>query len=385
LAEVRFEGVHKLFGSDPAVDDLNLHVADGEFLVLVGPSGCGKTTSLRMLAGFERPTYGRIWIDDRVVNKIPPKARDIAMVFQSYALFPHMTVRQNLAFGTKVRREPRAEARQRVAQIADQLSLTPFLDRKPAVLSGGQRQRVALGRALIRRPKVFLMDEPLSNLDASLRVQMRSELGRLHERFKVTTIYVTHDQTEAMTMGDRIAVMSEGRLLQADTPDAIYENPANLFVATFIGSPKMNIVPARLTGDGSTPVVELLETRVSLDPRRLHVNVSQGDVLAGIRPEDLTWSLRPGGKHIRARVELVEPMGYEAYVTTRAGDAELVARFPPRSGVAVHQTVELGFDPDRLHLFDRQSGDSMLAPHVVQNGETPRIASSAETPASPAH
>jgi multiple sugar transport system ATP-binding protein len=385
LAEVRFEGVHKLFGSDPAVDDLNLHVADGEFLVLVGPSGCGKTTSLRMLAGFERPTYGRIWIDDRVVNKIPPKARDIAMVFQSYALFPHMTVRQNLAFGTKVRREPRAEARQRVAQIADQLGLTPFLDRKPAVLSGGQRQRVALGRALIRRPKVFLMDEPLSNLDASLRVQMRSELGRLHERFKVTTIYVTHDQTEAMTMGDRIAVMSEGRLLQADTPDTIYENPANLFVATFIGSPKMNIIPARLTRDGSTPVVELLETKVSLDPRRLHADASQRDVLVGIRPEDLTWSLQPGGQHIRARVELIEPMGYEAYVTARAGDAELVARFPPRSGVAVQQTVELGFDPDRLHLFDRQSGDSLLAPHVVQKGETARIATSAETPASPTH
>jgi multiple sugar transport system ATP-binding protein len=385
LAEVRFEGVHKLFGSEPAVEDLNLHVADGEFLVLVGPSGCGKTTSLRMLAGFERPTYGRIWIDDRVVNKIPPKARDIAMVFQSYALFPHMTVRQNLAFGTKVRREPRAEARQRVAQIAEQLGLTPFLDRKPAVLSGGQRQRVALGRALIRRPKVFLMDEPLSNLDASLRVQMRSELGRLHERFKVTTIYVTHDQTEAMTMGDRIAVMSEGRLLQADTPDAIYENPANLFVATFIGSPKMNIVPARLTRDGSTPVVEVLETRVSLDARRLLARVLQEDVLVGIRPEDLTWSPRPGGQHIRAMVELVEPMGYEAYVTARAGDAELVARFPPRSGVSVHQTVELGFDPDRLHLFDRQSGDSLLAPHVVQTRETARVATAAEAPASPAH
>jgi multiple sugar transport system ATP-binding protein len=385
LAEVRFEGVHKLFGSDPAVEDLNLQVADGEFLVLVGPSGCGKTTSLRMLAGFERPTFGRIWIDDRVVNKIPPKARDIAMVFQSYALFPHMTVRQNLAFGTKVRREPRAEARQRVAQVAEQLGLTPFLDRKPAVLSGGQRQRVALGRALIRRPKVFLMDEPLSNLDASLRVQMRSELGRLHERFKVTTIYVTHDQTEAMTMGDRIAVMSEGRLLQADIPDAIYENPANLFVATFIGSPKMNIVPARLTSDGGNPVVEVLGIRVALDPRRLLPKSAQAPVLAGIRPEDLTWSPRPGGQQVRATVELVEPMGYEAYVTARAGDEELVSRFPPRSGVAVQQTVELGFDPDRLHLFDRQTGDSLLAPHLVQTSETARAATTADSRASRAH
>jgi multiple sugar transport system ATP-binding protein len=385
LAEVRFEGVHKLFGSDAAVKDLNLHVADGEFLVLVGPSGCGKTTSLRMLAGFERPTYGRIWIDDRVVNKIPPKARDIAMVFQSYALFPHMTVRQNLAFGTKVRREPRAEARQRVAETAGQLGLTPFLDRKPAVLSGGQRQRVALGRALIRQPKVFLMDEPLSNLDASLRVQMRSELGRLHERFKVTTIYVTHDQTEAMTMGDRIAVMFEGRLLQVDTPDAIYENPANLFVATFIGSPKMNIVPARLTSDGSTPVVEVLETRVPLDPSRLLARAEQGDLLAGIRPEDLTWSAQPGAEPIRATVELVEPMGHEAYVTARAGGAALVARFPPRSGVAVQQAVELGFDPDRLHLFDRQSGDSLLAPHATQTSEQAPAATAEEAPASPAH
>jgi multiple sugar transport system ATP-binding protein len=384
LAEVRFEGVHKLFGNDSAVEDLNLHVVDGEFLVLVGPSGCGKTTSLRMLAGFERPTYGRIWIDGRVVDRIPPKARDIAMVFQNYALFPHMTVRQNLAFGTKVRREPRTEARKRVAEIAELLGLTPFLDRKPAVLSGGQRQRVALGRALIRRPKVFLMDEPLSNLDASLRVQMRSELGRLHERFKVTTIYVTHDQTEAMTMGHRIAVMSEGRLLQADTPDTIYENPANLFVATFIGSPKMNIVPGRLTSDDGRPAVSVLGMRVSLEPRRVLPSASRGDVLVGIRPEDLTWRRGPGGDAVRASVELVEPMGHEAYVTARSGDADLIARFPPRSGIAVQETVELGFDADRLHVFDAGTGDSLLAPQVVESGQTAGMATAVDGPATPA-
>src|SRR5438067_382841 len=331
LAEVRYEGVYKLFGSDPVVEDLNLHVADGEFLVLVGPSGCGKTTTLRMLAGFERPSYGRIWIDDRMVNRVPPKARDIAMVFQSYALFPHMNVRQNLAFGMKVRREPKAEARRRVAEVAELLGLTPFLNRRPAALSGGQRQRVALGRALIRRPKVFLMDEPLSNLDAALRVQMRSELGHLHERFRVTTVHVTHDQVEAMTMGDRIAVMSEGRLQQVDTPDTIYENPATLFVAKFIGSPKMNIIPAQLTAAGGAPAVGLLGMTVPVNPGRLVPSAGPGEVLAGIRPEDLTWNRFGGGEHMfGATVDLVEPMGPEVYVTVKAGESELISRFPPR-------------------------------------------------------
>ena len=362
MAEVRFEGVYKLFGTDTAVEDLNLQIADGEFLVLVGPSGCGKTTSLRMLAGFERPTYGRIWIGDHVVDRVPPKARDIAMVFQSYALFPHMSVRQNLGFGTKVRREPRAESRARVAEVAELLNLTPFLDRKPAALSGGQRQRVALGRALIRQPKVFLMDEPLSNLDAALRVQMRSELGRLHERFKVTTIYVTHDQTEAMTMGDRIAVMSNGKLLQADTPEAIYDHPANVFVATFIGSPKMNVVPGRFSRRGGSAVVDVLGARVPVEGRRLLDGAADGDVLVGIRPEDLIWNRTAGGLHVKANVELVEPMGHEAYVTARSGDEEVVARFPPRSGVAVHEQVELGFDAARIHIFDSQTGESLLAP-----------------------
>jgi multiple sugar transport system ATP-binding protein len=365
LAEVRFEGVHKLFGAEAAVVDLNLSVDDGEFLVLVGPSGCGKTTSLRMLAGFERPSYGRIWIDDRVVNTVSPKNRDIAMVFQSYALFPHMNVRQNLAFGMKVRREPKGEARRRVAEVAELLGLTPFLDRKPASLSGGQRQRVALGRALIRRPKVFLMDEPLSNLDAALRVQMRSELSHLHERFKVTTVHVTHDQVEAMTMGSRIAVMSEGRLQQVDTPEAIYDNPETIFVAKFIGSPTMNIVSAHLTAVDGAPAVELLGLTVPIKSERFRGNAAPGDVLVGIRPEDLRWDPLGGANTFAAIADLVEPMGPEVYVTARAMDSALIARFPARCGVQPRDTVRLEFHPDRIHLFDPSSGSSLLTPQTL--------------------
>ena len=377
MADVRFEGVHKLFGTDVAVEDLNLHVEDGEFLVLVGPSGCGKTTTLRMLAGFEHPSYGRIWIDDAVVNEVAPKARDIAMVFQSYALFPHMTVRQNLAFGTKVRREPRDASRTRVQEVAEMLGLTPFLDCKPAALSGGQRQRVALGRALIRRPKVFLMDEPLSNLDAALRVQMRTELGHLHERFRVTTIYVTHDQIEATTMGDRIAVMSGGRLQQVDTPDALYESPATLFVATFIGSPKMNILRGRLTTatDGSVSV-GALGLSIPVDPARLLTHGSR-EVLLGIRPEDVSWTRTSttARTRFRAEVDLVEPMGHEAYVRVRSGGDELVTRFPPRSGVRPREIVELVLDAERIHLFDPTTEEALLAPSIAHAAEPARLPS----------
>jgi len=361
MADVRFEGVYKLFGDDAAVEDLNLTVADGEFLVLVGPSGCGKTTSLRMLAGFERPTYGRVWIADTCVNGVAPKERDIAMVFQSYALFPHMSVRQNLAFGTKVRREPKDDARRRIEEVAELLGLTPFLDRKPAQLSGGQRQRVALGRAIVRRPKVFLMDEPLSNLDAALRVQMRSELGHLHERFGVTTVYVTHDQVEAMTMGDRIAVMLDGRLQQVDTPETLYERPATRFVAGFIGSPKMNFVRGRLTsGDGGDPLVETLGLRIPVERERLLAD-GRTDVHVGIRSEDLHWKTGDGAGPVCAgEVDFVEPMGHEAFVTVRIGDETLVARFPPRSGVEPHDHVELSIDTDRIHLFDVETEQSVL-------------------------
>src|SRR2546427_9572520 len=251
LAEVKFEGVHKIFGTETAVEDLNLSVQAGEFMVLVGPSGCGKTTTLRMLAGLERPSYGRILIGDKLVNNVPPRFRDVALVFQSYALYPHMNVYDNLAFGMRAHGAASSLVEQRVKETAEVLGLGNLLKRRPSELSGGQRQRVALGRALIRQPQVFLMDEPLSNLDAGLRVQMRAELSRLHERFRVTTMYVTHDQVEAMTMGDRIAVMNSGRLQQVDAPETLYDNPANLFVAGFIRSPRMNFLPRRLATPGA--------------------------------------------------------------------------------------------------------------------------------------
>ncbi|MDX6525475.1 MAG: multiple sugar transport system ATP-binding protein, partial [Gaiellales bacterium] len=258
MAQISFDRVYKLFGDVVAVDDLSLDIRDGEFLVLVGPSGCGKTTSLRMLAGFERATYGTVSIGGVVQNTVAPQNRDLAMVFQSYALYPHMTVYKNLAFGMKVRREPRAEVRPRVEEVARLLDIETLLDRRPSELSGGQRQRVALGRALLRSPRAFLMDEPLSNLDAALRVQMRVELKHLHDRLGVTTVYVTHDQVEAMTMGDRIAIMNAGRLQQADTPEAIYVRPANLFVAGFIGSPKMNLVSGRVSSQDGRVAAEFL-------------------------------------------------------------------------------------------------------------------------------
>src|SRR5438270_7573188 len=290
LSEVRFEGVHKIFGTDTAVEDLNLTVNAGEFLVLVGPSGCGKTTTLRMLAGLERPSYGRILIGDKLVNNLSPRFRDVAMVFQSYALYPHMNVYDNLAFGMRAHGASNELVAQRVKETADVLGLGHLLKRKPSQLSGGQRQRVALGRALIRQPQVFLMDEPLSNLDAGLRVQMRAELSRLHERFRVTTVYVTHDQVEAMTMGDRIAVMNSGRLQQVDAPETLYDNPANVFVAGFIGSPRMNFVPGRLTTAQGRHTVEFLGTRVALvSGSQLSREPAEGRVTVGIRPEDLTW------------------------------------------------------------------------------------------------
>src|SRR5438445_701021 len=292
LSEVRFEGVHKIFGTETAVEDLNLRVNAGEFLVLVGPSGCGKTTTLRMLAGLERPSYGRILIGDKLVNNVSPRFRDVAMVFQSYALYPHMNVYDNLAFGMRARGAAGSVIAQRVKETAEVLGLAQLMKRKPSELSGGQRQRVALGRALIRQPQVFLMDEPLSNLDAGLRVQMRAELSRLHQRFAVTTVYVTHDQVEAMTMGDRIAVMNAGRLQQIDTPETLYDSPANIFVAGFIGSPRMNFVPGKLTSaNGRSSVTFLgIPTPLSTGPRPT-ARADHSEVTVGLRHEDLMWRL----------------------------------------------------------------------------------------------
>jgi multiple sugar transport system ATP-binding protein len=319
-----------------------------------------------MLAGFERPSYGTISIGEQVVNRVPPKDRDLAMVFQSYALYPHMNVAKNLAFGMRVRRTSRSEITRRVQEVAETLGLQELLDRKPGHLSGGQRQRVALGRALLREPKAFLMDEPLSNLDASLRVQMRVELSRLHKSFGVTTIYVTHDQVEAMTMGTRIAVMQSGRLQQCDAPERLYERPANLFVAGFIGSPKMNLVPGRLGANAGGCTVTWLEREVSLAGalRQAVTTTSRREVMVGLRPEDLRAENDAPAvctAKLEGIAEVVEPLGSETYVVVRVKDVALMARFPSRSGVKPGDTVGLAFDPEHVHVFDGESGVNLLS------------------------
>ncbi len=383
LSEVRFDGVHKIFGAETAVEDLNLTVNAGEFLVLVGPSGCGKTTTLRMLAGLERPSYGRILIGDKLINNVSPRFRDVAMVFQSYALYPHMNVYDNLAFGMRARGASKDLVAQRVKETADVLGLGKLLKRRPSELSGGQRQRVALGRALIRQPQVFLMDEPLSNLDAGLRVQMRAELSRLHQRFRVTTVYVTHDQVEAMTMGDRIAVMNNGRLQQVDAPETLYDNPANVFVAGFIGSPRMNFVPGRLaSSDGRTSVAFLGITTPLGTGSRLTAGASDGEVTVGIRPEDLMWRPAAGPDctlTLSADVDVVEPMGHEAYVTALCAGETVTSRFPPRSGVRPQERVDLALNPARLHLFDAQSGITILQRPPAAGADTLRSVGEART------
>jgi len=373
LAEVKFEGVHKIFGTETAVEDLNLSVEAGEFMVLVGPSGCGKTTTLRMLAGLERPSYGRILIGGRLVNNVPPRFRDVAMVFQSYALYPHMNVYDNLAFGMRAHGAASSLVDQRVKETADVLGLGNLLKRRPSELSGGQRQRVALGRALIRQPQVFLMYEPLSNLDAGLRVQMRAELSRLHERFRVTTMYVTHDQVEAMTMGDRIAVMNSGRLQQVDVPETLYDNPANLFVAGFIGSPRMNFIKGVLSTSGGKAAVRFMGATAPLSSSsRLIGDAADGHVTVGIRPEDIMWRKAAGPDSsltFSAEVDVVEPMGHEAYVTALCAGETVTSRFPPRSGVRTREMVELALNPARLHLFDASTGESILQRPVAGSTE----------------
>jgi multiple sugar transport system ATP-binding protein len=371
MANIGFDRVYKLFGDVVAVDDLSLEIEDGEFLVLVGPSGCGKTTSLRMLAGFERATYGTISIGGQVQNRVAAQNRDLAMVFQSYALYPHMTVYKNLAFGMKVRREPRAEVRPRVEEVARLLDIEQLLDRRPSELSGGQRQRVALGRALLRSPRAFLMDEPLSNLDAALRVQMRVELKHLHDRIGVTTVYVTHDQVEAMTMGDRIAIMNGGRLQQADTPEAIYVRPANLFVAGFIGSPKMNLVSGRVVSADGRVAVEFLEQTVSLDGALADAvsKIEHREVVVGLRAEDLrlvddapaSYSTR-----LQGVVDVWEPLGSETYVVLKVGESTLTARFPPRTLVASGDVVDVALTPAHLHVFDARTERNVLADLPVE-------------------
>lgn len=361
MAQVVFDHVYKRFGNVNAVEDLNIDIADKEFLVFVGPSGCGKSTSLRMLAGLEEISEGRIMIGDRVVNNIAPKDRDIAMVFQSYALYPHMTVRDNMAFGLKLRKTPKAVIEERVKEAADELDIAHLLDRRPRQLSGGQRQRVALGRAIVREPAVFLMDEPLSNLDAKLRVQSRAFISRLHQRLGTTFIYVTHDQVEAMTMGTRIAVMSTGKLQQIDTPTNLYNHPANQFVAGFIGSPSMNFFDAKLVQEGTKLLVDLGFTMIDVPPSRYERYKSHvgKDVVFGIRPEHIHhYEYQPTGidpRQIEVEVEVIELMGNEKVVYVKNGNNSYIARIDPRADVRVGLKSTFVYDSANMHLFDSKT------------------------------
>jgi multiple sugar transport system ATP-binding protein len=384
VGEIVLDGVTKEFGAGVvAVDDVSLTIEDGEFMVLVGPSGCGKTTLLRSIGGLEDVTAGRILIDQRDVTNVAPARRDLAMVFQNYALYPHMTVRQNLGYALRVRRTPKAEIARRVEKVARLLRLEELLDRRPRALSGGQQQRVAMGRAIIREPAAFLMDEPLSNLDAKLRVGMRTSLQQLHSRLGTTTVYVTHDQVEAMTLGQRVAVMRDGHVLQVDVPQRLYEEPADLFVAAFIGSPSMNLAEATVEGDA----LELGRFRIPLDRERRPSSAPGGRVVVGIRPEafeDAAFA-GPGLPELDVRVEVLEELGSDAFVFFDAGATPVVieeavtvgedeatlmdvgerslfaARVDPRTAARVGQPLRLAVDPSRFHFFAAETGESLLA------------------------
>jgi multiple sugar transport system ATP-binding protein len=390
MAEITLEGITKRYPDGfEAVKDMNLEVGDGEFMILVGPSGCGKSTALRMIAGLEDITGGQMRIGGDVVNDLAPKDRDIAMVFQNYALYPHMTVGENMAFPLKLAKAPQEEIDRKVSEAAKILDLTQHLDRKPANLSGGQRQRVAMGRAIVRDPKAFLMDEPLSNLDAKLRVQMRTEVARIQSQLGTTTVYVTHDQTEAMTLGDRVAVMRSGLLQQVGAPGELYANPANLFVAGFIGSPAMNFMPAELSGE--TVKLPLGDVRI---PEALRARIVSGNgarsVIAGIRPESfedasiLGSDARERGATFRAQIDLVESLGAEQYAFFQlqgtevqsdqlqelaadagadeipsSGEGQVVARLDAASQIRRGEEAELWLDTSKLHFFDPSSGESL--------------------------
>jgi multiple sugar transport system ATP-binding protein len=386
VAEIVLNDVTKRYkDGTEAVKHMNLDIADGEFVILVGPSGCGKSTALRMIAGLEDITEGELLIGGEVVNDLSPKERDIAMVFQSYALYPHMTVRQNMGFALQLAKEPKEEIAERVEEAAKILDLTEQLERKPANLSGGQRQRVAMGRAIVRQPTAFLMDEPLSNLDAKLRVQMRAEVSRLQNRLGTTTVYVTHDQTEAMTLGDRVAVMRLGVVQQVGPPQELYDNPVNLFVAGFIGSPSMNFLPAHL--DGDTVKLPMVEAKI---PDSVRSRLNSERLIAGIRPEDfedasLVGDKRDEGAVFRTKIDVVESMGSELYahfslgaqgiesqelreLAEESGSAELssedetiVARLDASSGVRQGKEAELWLDSSKLHFFDLDSGRSLTS------------------------
>jgi len=358
MAEVTLTEVSKKFGNFVAVDAVDLAIEDGRFTVLVGPSGCGKTTTLRMIAGLEETTEGEIRIGERVVNRVPPKDRDIAMVFQNYALYPHMDVYNNMAFGLKLRKVPKSEIKDRVQETADLLGIKDKLKSKPRELSGGQRQRVAVGRAIVRKPEVFLFDEPLSNLDAKLRVQMRAELEQLHHKRKTTTIYVTHDQVEAMTLGDKIAVMWNGVILQYDSPQQTYDHPVGRFVAGFIGSPAMNFLDAKVASEDGE--ITLIGEGFRLVLPKGRVGKLPSEVTVGIRPEDLDGPVPNGENTMTMRVEVTEPLGNELLVYADCGGERVVANLDPHRQVAVDAAITLKVNMEAVHLFDQQNEQTLL-------------------------
>ncbi len=383
MAGVMLKNLTRAFNKVTAVNSINLEIYDKEFMVLVGPSGCGKTTTLRMIAGLEEATSGEIWIGDNVVNDVSPKDRDIAMVFQNYALYPHMSVYDNMSFGLKLKKIPSGsnlpllnmkkafssdEIDRRVQEAAEMLGLKPLLQRKPKELSGGQRQRVALGRAIVREPKVFLMDEPLSNLDAKLRVQTRAELIKLHRRLGITTVYVTHDQVEAMTMGDRIAVMSNGIIQQCDTPLHLYHHPANLFVAGFIGSPAMNFVPVQVKQSGNSIFVETAGFQVELadEHRDIAAPYVNKTCMFGIRPEDIYDLALPGlvvaekGNTITVDVDVIEPLGSNVEMHLKTGDYTLIAMIDSATKAAQGTDMQVVLDMKKAHLFDKETEQALF-------------------------
>ena len=364
MASLSLSHINKTYPNGfEAVKDFNLEIADKEFIIFVGPSGCGKSTTLRMIAGLEEITGGTLKIGDRVVNDVEPKDRDIAMVFQSYALYPHMTVYDNMAFSLKLRKVPKAEIDKMVREAARILNLETLLDRKPKALSGGQRQRVAMGRAIVREPKVFLMDEPLSNLDAKLRVQMRTEISKLHQRLGATIIYVTHDQTEAMTLGTRIVVMKDGVVQQVDTPQNLYNAPGNLFVAGFIGSPQMNMVDAVVDVKGSEAYLKVDNASIKLPQAKAQKLIDGGyngkTVIMGIRPEDLHDDeealAKAGGSVLEAKIEVYELLGAEVYLYFSVSGSNFTARVNPRTTARTGDTVKFALDVDKIHVFDKET------------------------------
>lgn len=369
MASVVLKDICKLFdGGVMAVSDFNLDIEDKEFIILVGPSGCGKTTTLRMIAGLEEITEGDIYIEDRLVNDVQPKDRDIAMVFQNYALYPHMTVFDNMAFGLKLRKTPKNEIRRIVQEASKVLDIEHLLDRKPKALSGGQRQRVALGRAIVREPKVFLMDEPLSNLDAKLRVQMRLEISKLHQKLKTTIIYVTHDQTEAMTMGTRIVVMKDGFVQQVDSPQRLYEKPNNMFVASFIGSPQMNLISVEVEERGEEIHLVFGKNDLKLSEGKAKSIKETGyvgkEVIMGIRPEhihdEMVFLDSMPDSIVEAKVDVVEMLGAETFLYLQVDDLNLTARVNPRTKAKSGDVIKIAFDTNRAHLFDKETEKTII-------------------------